>query len=141
MKKTNQKTSKYQYLAGNIALFSVSNFVSKILVFLLVPLYTNVLTTYEYGIADILQVTLLLLVPAVTVNMGEAALRFGIENIRETFEEDFLRLEGRHDLLEERLGRSALVREDAHALVRILEDVLTDTGEGDDGALEVSSAP
>lgn len=81
MKKSNQKSSKYQYLAGNIALFSVSNFVSKILVFLLVPLYTNVLTTYEYGIADILQVTLLLLVPAVTVNMGEAALRFGIEKV------------------------------------------------------------
>lgn len=62
-------------------MFSVSNFVSKILVFLLVPLYTNVLTTYEYGIADILQVTLLLLVPAITVNMGEAALRFGIEKV------------------------------------------------------------
>ena len=75
---TNQK-SKTQYLFGNIALFSISNFVSKILVFLLVPLYTNVLTTYEYGIADIMQVTLLLLVPAVTVNIGEAALRFGIE--------------------------------------------------------------
>ncbi len=72
--------NRYQYLAGNIALFSVSNFVSKILVFLLVPLYTNVLTTYEYGIADIMQVTLLLLVPALTFNMGEAALRFGIEN-------------------------------------------------------------
>ena len=71
--------SKYQYLAGNIALFSVSNFVSKILVFLLVPLYTDVLTTYEYGIADVMQVTLLLLVPALTFNMGEAALRFGIE--------------------------------------------------------------
>lgn len=72
--------SKYQYLAGNIALFTVSNFVSKILVFLLVPLYTGVLTTYEYGIADIMQVTLLLLVPTLTLNMGEAALRFGIEN-------------------------------------------------------------
>lgn len=71
---------KYQYLAGNIALFSVSNFVSKILVFLLVPLYTNVLTTAEYGIADMMQVTLLLLVPALTMNIGEAALRFGIEN-------------------------------------------------------------
>ena len=71
---------KYQYLAGNIALFSVSNFVSKILVFLLVPLYTDVLTTYEYGIADMMQVTLLLLVPALTMNIGEAALRFGIEN-------------------------------------------------------------
>ena len=74
-----QKKSKYRYLAGNIALFSVSNFVSKILVFLLVPLYTGVLTTYEYGVADILQVTMLLLVPALTENMGEAALRFGIE--------------------------------------------------------------
>ena len=71
---------RYRYLAGNIALFSVSNFVSKILVFLLVPLYTNVLTTYEYGIADIMQVTLLLLVPMLTFNMGEAALRFGIEH-------------------------------------------------------------
>ncbi|MBO4902148.1 MAG: polysaccharide biosynthesis C-terminal domain-containing protein [Lachnospiraceae bacterium] len=71
--------SKIKYLANNIALFSISNFVSKILVFLLVPLYTNVLTTQEYGIADVFQVTLLLLVPALTVNAGEGALRFGIE--------------------------------------------------------------
>ncbi|MBQ6575115.1 MAG: polysaccharide biosynthesis protein, partial [Lachnospiraceae bacterium] len=74
-----EKKSRYRYLADNIALFSISNFVSKILVFLLVPLYTDVLTTYEYGIADVMQVTLLLLVPALTLNMGEAALRFGIE--------------------------------------------------------------
>lgn len=79
MRKVKEKKSKYGYLAENIALFSVSNFVSKILVFLLVPLYTDVLTTAEYGIADIMQVTLLLLVPALTLNMGEAALRFGIE--------------------------------------------------------------
>lgn len=71
--------SKLKYLSKNIALFSISNFVSKILVFLLVPFYTNVLSTYEYGIADVIQVTLLLLVPMITVNIGEAALRFGIE--------------------------------------------------------------
>lgn len=71
--------NKVRYLANNIALFSISNFVSKILVFLLVPLYTNVLTTEEYGVADIFQVTLLLLVPALTINIGEGALRFGIE--------------------------------------------------------------
>lgn len=70
---------KLKYLSKNIALFSISNFVSKILVFLLVPFYTNVLTTYEYGVADVIQVTLLLLVPMITVNIGEAALRFGIE--------------------------------------------------------------
>ena len=70
---------KYKYLAGNIALFTISNFVSKILVFLLVPFYTNVLSTADYGIADVMQTTLLLLVPMLTVNMGEAALRYGID--------------------------------------------------------------
>lgn len=70
---------KYKYLANHIALFSVSNFVSKILVFLLVPFYTNILSTADYGIADVMQTTLLLLVPALTINMGEAALRFGID--------------------------------------------------------------
>ena len=73
------KMGKLKYLSKNIALFSISNFVSKILVFLLVPFYTNVLSTYEYGVADVIQVTLLLLVPMVTVNIGEAALRFGVE--------------------------------------------------------------
>ena len=81
---------RYKYLANNIALFSISNFVSKILVFLLVPFYTSVLTTKEYGIADIMQVTLLLLVPALTMNMGEAALRFAIE--REDKRADILRI-------------------------------------------------
>ena len=81
---------RYKYLVNNIALFSVSNFVSKILVFLLVPFYTSVLTTEEYGIADIMQVTLLLLVPALTMNMGEAALRFGIE--KEEKRADILRV-------------------------------------------------
>lgn len=71
--------SKYKYFAGNLALFTISNFVSKILVFLLVPFYTNILTTADYGIADVMQTTLLLLVPALTINMGEAALRFGID--------------------------------------------------------------
>lgn len=79
LKNEKKKVGRYRYLAGNIALFSISNFVSKILVFLLVPLYTGVLSEKEYGIADILQVTLLLLVPALTQNIGEAALRFGID--------------------------------------------------------------
>ena len=77
--KINDKPSKYKYLAGNLALFTVSNFVSKLLVFLLVPFYTNVLSTADYGIADVMQTTLLLLVPMLTINMGEAALRYGID--------------------------------------------------------------
>lgn len=79
MKNIQTGKSKYKYFTGNLALFTISNFVSKILVFLLVPFYTNVLTTADYGIADVMQTTLLLLVPALTLNMGEAALRFGID--------------------------------------------------------------
>lgn len=71
-------------LFGNVALFGIGNFVSKILVMLLVPFYTHVLSTGEYGIADGLQSTLLLLVPLLTVNIGEAALRFGIENANDS---------------------------------------------------------
>ena len=42
--------NRYRYLFKNIGLLTISNFSSKFLVFFLVPLYTNILTTEEYGI-------------------------------------------------------------------------------------------
>ena len=69
---------RYRYLFSNMALFTVSNFVSKLLVFLLVPFYTSVLSESEYGVADVMQTTLLLTVPLLSVNIGEAALRFAL---------------------------------------------------------------
>lgn len=73
---------RYKYLLNHIALFTISNFASKILVFLLVPFYTNVMSTEDYGVADVMQATLLLLVPALTLNIGEAVLRFSLEKGR-----------------------------------------------------------
>ncbi|MCR5486463.1 MAG: polysaccharide biosynthesis C-terminal domain-containing protein [Lachnospiraceae bacterium] len=75
-----EKLSKGSYLVRNMAFFTVSNFVSKILVFLLVPFYTGILSEREYGIADVMQASLLLLVPLLSLNAGEAALRYGLEN-------------------------------------------------------------
>ena len=77
------KEGRLKNLLGNMALFTIGNFVTKLLVMLLVPFYTSILTTGEYGIADGLQATLLFLVPLLTVNVGEAALRFGIEKKKE----------------------------------------------------------
>ena len=71
--------NRSRYLLKNMSLFTISNIASKLLVFLLVPFYTNVLTESDYGIADVMQATLLLLVPLLSVNAGEAALRYGIE--------------------------------------------------------------
>lgn len=68
-----------RYLLKNMSLFTVSNIASKLMVFLLVPFYTNVLTESDYGIADVMQATLLLAVPLLSMNAGEAALRYGIE--------------------------------------------------------------
>ncbi|MCR4743725.1 MAG: polysaccharide biosynthesis C-terminal domain-containing protein [Lachnospiraceae bacterium] len=70
---------KYKYLFKNMALFTISSLVSKLLVFLLVPFYTSILTESEYGIADVMQSTLLLGVPLLSINAGEAALRFGLD--------------------------------------------------------------
>lgn len=67
---------KYKELLGNIGLLTLSNFGSKLLSFLLVPLYTAVLTTEEYGNYDFITVTISLLIPLLSINISDAALRF-----------------------------------------------------------------
>ncbi len=74
-----------------MAFFTAGSFVSKLLVFFLVPFYTSVLTEAEYGIADVMQSTLLLLVPLLSINAGEAALRYCLEY---TDDRDFILAEG-----------------------------------------------
>ena len=68
--------NKSKYLIKNIGLLTISNFASKILVFLLVPLYTSVLTTAEYGLYDLAVSTVTLLFPVLTLNIVDAVMRF-----------------------------------------------------------------
>lgn len=68
--------SRLKELFSNTLLFAIANMGSKILVFLMVPLYTAVLTTEEYGISDMVQTTSSLLYPILTVMISEAVLRF-----------------------------------------------------------------
>ena len=70
---------KFKYLFKNIGLLLVGNFASKILVFLLVPFYTSILSTYEYGIYDLYYATLQLLFPILSLNVVDAVMRFPIE--------------------------------------------------------------
>ena len=49
--------SKYLYLIKNIGVLTLSNLGSKILAFLLIPLYTSVLSTEQYGVFDLAQTT------------------------------------------------------------------------------------
>ena len=68
--------NKYKYLVKNTGILTISNFSSKVLVFLLVPLYTSVLTTEEYGIYDLIATTLQLLTPFLALNIYEGVMRF-----------------------------------------------------------------
>ena len=72
------KNNKYRNLARNTAWFTVGSFGSKLLSFFLVPLYTSILTTAEFGVADILATSAALLTYVFTLDIASAVLRFAI---------------------------------------------------------------
>ena len=67
---------KTKELLSNTVLFTIANMGSKILVFLMVPFYTYVLTPREYGIAGVVQTTASLFFPILTLKLQDAVLRF-----------------------------------------------------------------
>lgn len=71
--------SKLSYLVKNTGILAIGSFSSKVLTFLLVPLYTAVLSTEEYGAYDILYSSATLLIPLLTLNIADAVLRFPLE--------------------------------------------------------------
>ena len=74
-----KKSNKYMNLASNTLLFALGNFGSKFLVFFLLPLYTNVLTTTEYGISELVSTASNLLMPFAILSIQDATLRFGLD--------------------------------------------------------------
>jgi len=70
---------KSEYLLKNMGILTLSNFASKILVFLLVPIYTSILSTEEYGSYDLAVLTATLLFPILTLNIVDAVMRFSMD--------------------------------------------------------------
>lgn len=68
-----------KYLLKNIGFLTMSQFGTKLLSFILVPLYTYVLTTTEYGTYDLNTTTVSLLVPILTLNIADPVLRFPLD--------------------------------------------------------------
>lgn len=71
--------NSYKYLLKNIGLLTLSSFATKLLSFFLVPLYTNILTTTEYGTYDLFNASIGVILPVLTLNIQEAVLRFAID--------------------------------------------------------------
>lgn len=71
--------SGYKKLFSNTLIFAIGTFGSKLLVLLLVPLYTACLSPAEYGTVDLIAQTANLLIPIVTLSAADAALRFTLD--------------------------------------------------------------
>lgn len=69
-------SKRYRELAKNTWLIAIGNFSSKILMLLLIPLYTSFLTTSEYGVYDLVYTTVQLLFPVLTVGITESIMVF-----------------------------------------------------------------
>ena len=76
----NHDNRKYTHLLKNTLVFGIGTFGSKVLQLLIVPLYTYVLTTEEYGKIDIFATTISLVLPFITLLVQESIIRFLTSN-------------------------------------------------------------
>lgn len=71
--------NKYKRLLSNTAILGVGTFASKVLVFLLMPLYTAILSAEAFGTADLIAQTANLLIPLASVGICDGLFRFTLE--------------------------------------------------------------
>lgn len=72
--------NQYRYLVKNIGVLTISNFATNILSFFLLPLYTSILSTEEYGIFDIYSTSISLLIPLFTLCTANAIVIYLLDN-------------------------------------------------------------
>lgn len=71
--------NQYKKLFNNSLIFAIGNLGSKLVTFLMLPLYTYVLSTSEYGVVDLMLTTTSLLLPIVGLSVYDSVLRFSMD--------------------------------------------------------------
>lgn len=69
----------YKKFIKNTAIFGISNFASKILIFLLLPLYTRTMSSSDLGESDLIISLVSFLIPIFSLCVYEGVLRFGMD--------------------------------------------------------------
>lgn len=76
---------QYKVLISNTAVFAIGTIFIKLISFFLMPIYTSVLSTTDYGIAELLNNTIEIVLPLATICIIEALFRFSMdENVDHT---------------------------------------------------------
>ena len=71
--------SRNRYLLKNTLIFTLGNIGARMISFLLIPLYTNVLTKSQYGTVDLITTISTVAGPMLTLNIAESVMRFGLD--------------------------------------------------------------
>ena len=69
--------NKFKGLIKDVLIFAIGNIGSKLILFFLVPFYTNYLSKSEYGTTDLIFTIAQLVLPFVTIVIYDALLRYG----------------------------------------------------------------
>lgn len=77
-------SSRNKYLIKNTLIFTLGNLGSKLISFFLIPLYTNALTTTQYGTVDLVTTVSTVAVPILTLNICESVMRFALDKNADT---------------------------------------------------------
>lgn len=72
--------NRYTKLKKDTFILMIGNFSAKCLQFLMLPVYTRVLSTSDYGIADLIITISNLLYPVFSINIAESVLRFMLDD-------------------------------------------------------------
>ena len=75
--------NKYKNLLSNTLILGIGVFASKFLVFLMMPLYTGILSPEEYSLADLISQTANLLMPLACIGIIDGVFRFTLDSDRD----------------------------------------------------------
>lgn len=71
---------KFKSLFSDTIVFAVGNVLTKLVLFLLMPIYTSAMTSSEYGTGELIYNTVELTIPIATLCLYEAVFRFAIDS-------------------------------------------------------------
>lgn len=76
----NENVDRGKSLLKNTLIISIGTLCTKLLTFFLLPLYTGVLSTEEYGVVDLFTTIISLVVPIISLQIEQGLFRFLIDN-------------------------------------------------------------
>ncbi len=69
----------FKKLAGNTLIFAIGNGATLLISFFMVPIYTHILSTSAFGVTDLINTTVNMLLPVLSLNVFTAVFRWALE--------------------------------------------------------------